>query len=764
MTDDSWMTDEIRSRIREDGLYVGVDGSVKDPRAACPKMEEILAKKQRKRALKNAAAKRVLEERASRMDVIDYESERYSLCIVHESQDGVKPYYKYYRIADYVPEENENELVPAVLPSYATSPEQARVNPDYLYNPAAKSHYGERDSDFYYFQWRPDPAAPGKQLTRSWYDHEELLEIDEPREVFFPEDVSNVEDLRKALSEGIPFDGKTTGVFYIVYRREGNDLYSAIKCERKRFSFKDGLLKLPASIESARKTVLSAPRVLLEGRKVIESLHCDTSYRCVYAHLGDLEENGSVLLRPLEYFASDYVKWFVKEESIQLTKSDRKHLSQIIESAMSRPDALEQYLGAGASEAEVDRLLSSISHIVSGEEDQILELFQMALLRDEHFYRECVERAMSMGDELLDEKRRDIKAAEKALEKARDDRADLMSEIEGLKGVREQVEGEIHELETEAKDIGSRRDEIIDEVKSNIALNLGLSTVSDIARHPVQEQQLYIENAHEVGAVFSEEPLQRILAENLKRFGIASIAGQSENERSAAALGIVGALSATRYLAIPQVVSHQIADALSISLYGKTAKRITIPVGYRDSQHVVDCIASEEGVVLIDNVIDPVNEGILFPLLSNEVKPFVIVPFMSHASLSLVAREVWGRMFLPMVESLVVLPTPTRTKSFKRAAGDMGFECAEADDVLETSRSLNDELAALELPSQSLLLAATVFACMELLTEDSAGRFIAQDLLVSSSPTSQSLDAIVNWCGPDNGLVELAKKLMIDES
>ena len=115
------------------------------------------------------------------------ENERYSVCIVHADNHGERTYYKYFRVADFMPQESSDELIPAIVQKHTTSLEEAVANPDHLYNPSAAYNHESRDSDFYLFQWRLDPDNWGKQLTRSFHDDSSLLAFKEPREVILLE-------------------------------------------------------------------------------------------------------------------------------------------------------------------------------------------------------------------------------------------------------------------------------------------------------------------------------------------------------------------------------------------------------------------------------------------------------------------------------------------------------------------------------------------------------------------------------------------------
>lgn len=184
----------------------------------------------------------------------------------------------------------------------------------------------------------------------------------------------------------------------------------------------------------------------LNDYDIIESPHALTSYRKVYAKLEELETDGSVLLRPLEYYAADYVKWFIREESIQVSRSDRRAISQIIDAAFLRPDALETYLEAGAPEEEVIGLRKAISSMVMEEDDQGRELFRKSLLENEEFYRECVEQVMRLSDSILEERNRELETSKADIENARSTLSDLNQSIEGLDSKKRSLEDDIERL------------------------------------------------------------------------------------------------------------------------------------------------------------------------------------------------------------------------------------------------------------------------------------------------------------------------------
>lgn len=692
----------------------------------------------------------------------NFEDERYSVCIVHVDRYSENSYYKYFRVADYVPRENPDELVPALVQKDVTSLEEAQANPDHLFNPSAARRHEYRESDFYFFQWRLDPYDLGKQLTQSFYDDASLGTFREPREVFVLEGNNGERGLRGALSEGIPFEGRTTSVFYIVYGDKNEaGLRPAVRCERRDFSFADGVIRLHDDILNVRNTALSAPRVWLKDYHIIESPHTPTSCRKLYARLDEPESNGSVLLRSLDYYASDYVKWFMQEESIQISKSDRRAISRIIDAAFSRPDALETYLEAGVQEDEIQDLRKSIACIVMGKEDPDREFFRKALLEDENFHRECVEQVIQESDSILEERTNELNAAKNDIKKAQSSLDGLNSDIDVLNQRKQSLENDIENLYSDLERVRKEQDKALAEIQSNIALKLGLRAAS--AQSPsASSPGLVVEDGLPCDFMASDSSFEEALLNNLKQLGITSISNRPEDERRRLVTGLVGALTATRCIAVPQSVARQVADSISVAMSGGTAKRVVVPADYRDVSTFLKAFSGEDKVVVVEGVIDSVNEGILMSLLSANAKPLVILSFVSHASASLVAKEIWGKVFLPSVESFLVYPSTSKNTKLQRAASEPRFSGVCAEDALDEARDLNGELEQLKLAAEPLLLTAIAFRAVEDLTEeDNIEQYVAQHLLMCSNCDTQSFQILDKWSEEDRGLHELAKKLGI---
>lgn len=692
-----------------------------------------------------------------------YERERYSLCLVHADYGGSRAYYKYFRVADFDPEESPNELVPAIVQADATSLGESQANPDHLYNPSAAYYHDSRDSDFYLFQWRLDPSDPGKQLTRSHYDSVMLLAYKEPREVIILEMCNGEEDLRRALSEGIPFEGKTTAVFYMVYEKQKDTMF-AIRCERRNFSFSDGKIRLPVDMGNVRGTALSAPRVVLNDYDIIESPYSDTGYRKVYAKLDEIDSDGNVLLRPLDYYAADYVKWFIREESIRASKPDKRRLSQIIDAALSRPDALEIYLGAGVSEKEIDSLRRAIQGIVLGKDDSAKELFRSALLEDDRFRQECIAQVMRESEGALSEKKAEIDAAQKQLESLKGFISSARVELDQLKDEKTVAEKGLLQIKEEIEGAEQEQDTVMAELQDNIALRLGLRAVASV---PVDGNQVAaafsIDDGTPVDCETSDEAFDKILAHNIKRLGLTSVSGSPESGRSTAALGVEGALTITKVLAMPQPVAGIVADALCVTLSGRSAKKIYVPSDCRNAEELIEQLDGSK-VVLVENVIDPVNEGILNALLFREFAPIIVLPFMSHESARLVASEAWERMFLPCVESLVFCPMLARHDGLRKMSREHKIYVVAIDDALEGAASVSDELSGIGVSDGVALAAGAVLqSMMDFLEDDPVEPFVSQYIAISCVHDRVAADELASWSENDAGLKCLIKKLGLDE-
>ena len=692
---------------------------------------------------------------------------RYSVCLVHV--DPHTEYHKYYRIADFEPACDRYELAPALVQADCLSLEDASKNPDTLYNPNARYNYDSRKSDFYLFRWKLDPTDFSKQITTSVYDDESLEGFGEAREVLDLSDRRTETDLRRALANGIPFEGMTTSVFYIAYERLGEKL-TAVQCNKSDFVFSNGLIKLAVDIANPRSTVLSVPKVELSECDVIESRFPEkTGRRMIYARLDDLDSCGRVLLRSLDYFASDYVKWYIRECGVEaeVSRSDRQNLVRIIETALSRPDAIEEYLDAGMPSAEVDSLQRSISQSVASEGDQAKELIRKAILKDDAFRKSCVAQAVEEGDAILTAKQEEINQAVEQAESLGEKIASRKSQLEELEAKKAAIESSIASLVQELSEAQTTQDIALAELESNIALKLGLrAAASDIqAQEEPTGGKLFVSSGTGVNCETTDDSLVVSLASNLKELGAISIVSDSSKERGLAAASIASALSVTNVLVMPSSVAKIAADAISYSLAGQPASRIWIPADYRDAESLMNQInTTRADVVFLDNIIDSVNEGILNALLHIGTSKKLVLSFLSHDSARLVAREAWSSMFFPSVESLSVLLPPKRPKKLRKSSTASIWPKPSTEDILDSARYLQNGLKGLAASNNCALLVAAVMQAAENITDDDEVEpYVTQHLAISHVNDAEGFAKLKEWSGEDHGLMCLAQVIDFDE-
>lgn len=692
-----------------------------------------------------------------------HDQERYSICIASVSNGIERRFFKFYRIADYDPR-SPMEIAPSLIEADARTPEERLANPNYLYNPQAVERYDDRDSDFYMFRWGWDFDDRNRPLTNAQGVETFLRYGHELREVIIPKGVHNEEDLRRALRKGIPFEGRTTRVFYLAYKNDGHDLLAA-RCDRDEFTFNDGLLSLPQRVTNVRGHSLNVPRVRLDSNEVIESVHADVRSRRVYGNLFEPEEDGKVLLRMLDDYADEYVRWFVKQEKVDgVTNAERQQaMRSVIEAAFDRPDALERYLEAGVPTEDVEALRCAISASASSQDDEARELIRDAILRDESFRNECVQKVMTESVDALKEKQAEVEAAQAKLREVEQEASEAQNRLAEAIDERDLVNEEVAKGRDKLKKLAGDRESMLNELESNLALRLGLKAVASSLPTTSEGAQLLVTAGIDVENTAEGETLWNALSKNMKKLGVSCLVGHPEESLNQSAVGVEAALAATHVLAIPTPVARPIADALAIALKGKTAKRVQVPSSHRPVGCLIDELPQAEEVTIFENVIDPVNEGALFAIIGSDCEGVVVLPFSSHASALLVAKEAWERMFFPCVESLCLLPSQRRSGSKMRRVHD-SFRAKQLDgeQVLDTTRELIASLEDIGLPNSSYLLPGAVLTALDDMLDDELFdplSVITQHMGFITGLEGDSYRLLREKSEGDIGLMELARRL-----
>ena len=690
------------------------------------------------------------------MNAYDSHPDSYSICVAYgeELQDG-RHFIRYYRIADYRPG-NGSFLDPPLLEKDFRSEVDRKTHPNRLYNPLLMEKFDSRASDFYMMRWWLKDVND----YRIWSDEvpsSSLL----PRgcsvkEVIIPDGVNGQKNLRLALSSGIRYDGRTTDRFYLVFDDDGGHYLAAI-CDARDFILSDGMLRLRPKASNYRG-VASVPIVRLNQTRIIESEQPDIIGRKVYSDTAELPEVGRLLLYPLSSYAQAYVSWFAKNEG-SLSRVERQKITGVIEEAFSRPDLLEQYINAGVSDEEIHEFLLAIVNYARKEDDAVRNLICEELLKDESFHDACLEKVLRDSTDAIEEQRNVLSLINSDIEKAKKELSTIRKGIGEAEKDKEDIEKRVLESMEELDKVEEQHNEIIKHLEDDVALKLGLRAAAGwrSGNTMTPTSNLTVTKGVDIGETRSANSLMAALAKNFASLGITTVKEEPSKARERLAVAVASALATTQCLAAPTPIASAVADAISIALAGKSATHIYIPSDSREIERLRQLISSEEGVVVFDNVMDSVNEGVLFDLIDCSNRCISIMPFTSHASISLLAGEVWDRVFLLPTGAFMRLGKSVQKEKFWSSADNPEISI-DTDSAIDAIKDLFEELGEPIITISSLLLPALVLEASEDYG-DYGIELVSQHLTMANSQDSSVLSAISEASPGDDGLQQFLLRL-----
>lgn len=699
------------------------------------------------------------------MNSMDRESWRYSVCIAseHVGKDD-RPEVHFNRVADYVPEEG-SELIPALtFRDLGQSDDLSRCeNPTWVYCQEAFDSYFQRDSDFYLIKWRPDSYNLTKQIAFVCSGNNDSPYVsDDIREVITISGVTDKNSLIAALDKGIVFPGKTTKEFYLAYERRGNMRY-AIKCERKDF-VSDGQIRLSKALSNVRTTVLSAPIISLNEQQIVECPHYGSRSREISLVLGSITSGSErLLLRPLSYFASDYVKYYLSNAntSSKITKEDRKRIAALIDEALSKPALMGDYLGVECPEDEIASLRSAIASQMHGRPDEDLELVRRSLLDDEQFRNECIEVVRGESDVILRQAKKELAQRQRETNEARQEENRIKDRIGSLNDELVELEKRISAGNAELENLEAMNETAQQEIENNVALRLGLRSVARecgaAASSDSRANGIVCDVAETIPHDATDNPLVEVIEKNLKEARVSSFADDLEKELRRVSVGIACCIRLGVPMAIPEPLAEPVSRVLASTLGFDAPTRIIVPPDCRDIHAVLDCVA-KPGVYMLESVIDSANEGVLFSLLRSGLPSVFVFSFRSYASALLLAREVWDSLFFLPVGSLMKAPSsgiPSRLLSSEGVGIGVPIRNRE---VREVAKEIRFDVPGLRLPGSSFVLPASISLIAEDLDQDcDVESIVSQHLLLASGLTKDAADALIQWQagGEDAGFREL---------
>ncbi len=684
----------------------------------------------------------------------DTREKRYSVCIAHEWASNK---VNFYRVADYYPADAEkgNELIPALCRSAFDEPEDKLANPDYIFCGEAYSRFYSRDSDVYMLEWNVNPLDHSKQDARVCNDANGMPVSDNIREVVTIPGVTCRSDLVETLQRGYGLGWLTTREFYLVYECPADSqIRRAIKCKRDDFVSRNGTLRLLQDPMNVRQSILTAPMVELPEEGIIQSEFDGLKGREIYAGLGDsVPTLGNLLLRPIAYYAADYVRHYLDhcQTVAKLADKERRYaVVRAIDEALSCPKEIEAYLGAECPQDEIACLKDAISRQLEGQEDDAIQLVKNALMDDDTIRGRLTTLARAQSEELLASERSELEAienqraeAEKARDACREEVASLKDQAEGLKQ-------EVEAAQVRISGLANAEQKAIQELEDNVALRIGLGAMLKAKPGEAQGKSspgIFHAAANHIQCADSDGDMQAVLEKNLRGLGVVSSSGDVTADVRRVAAGVVGGISTGMPLAIPEPLATPVARALAAARFSSTPSRIVVPADYRDIATVMDAM-HEPGVYLVEGVIDAANEGVLFALQRQRKDVIVIFSFKSHASAFLLAREAWDGMFALCVGSLSWAEFLARPKALSTMREATELKAPSRSETTDISGKLaqDQDLSKLNLPYSSFVLPAAVAATLEEMDGIDYELAIAEHLAMAAGATSEALQALDAWC------------------
>lgn len=690
-----------------------------------------------------------------------------SLCIAFLERND-KP--AYYRIADY--DQANNELAAAITDCDIDDPSEKPYHPRSLFSPSAERLYNSGARDFLYLKWAYDEVGHYKYPVVTQLDDPHLGRICEPHEVIFLDSGRGAGALRDALSnEGIPLQGELTNRFYVVYDKRG-DYLVAIDCNIRDFVVEDNRLILSKQKENTGSSALTAPIVYLEDSLILSPQFIWLPQRFIYSDLDELERHGYVPLRNLDYFASDYIKWFTREMDYGLSRSDTRELIRIAQNALAMPDYLEQYLGAPACSVELEKLQRKINSLAEGLIPEDIVKVGQTLLSNEQIHQACLEQCRNEADKELAGIQNEISVKLNELEATATKCQSTKEQLDAKLKEKDEIDEQITRLIKKRDEEMAAYDSIMQELDSNVALKLGLRA---IVSQPAQEHNgtsvispISYVACKDMNPRSVDHDLQSTIVKNLITLGVSSL-DNANVECYILATAAVSCLPYTNIICCPHPVASALADAIAIALDGKSACRAHIPSDYRNAKELLSLIDNADSpIVLMDNIIDPVNEGILSAIINHETQRIVILPFSSHASIQLLARELWGRMFFAPAESLIISPGVKKIERCKRSASPTIPIPQKLDDIIEDGVDLAEAFENVNLPVGSRLLASATYSTALTICENQPApisvskRAISQHLGVSVANYLDFFRPIEVLSQDDPGLSLLERALYVE--
>lgn len=588
---------------------------------------------------------------------------RESICMVRYNHDGTVN--NYLRLADY---DSQTQDVPFLwLDLGRWIDKNDPDDPLTLYSTSITNNSERFAGDFVRLRWKPNPARPDRPTVIDPFDFRNSSYDTNPRgliEVIYLTD--NDATLSEMLSVGFEYQGRPAERILIVYKRHKKNMLEAAMLQSSKFEFQNGKAKLRKYMHDGKVT---APCFIIDENDVLvlPRQFGEKTERMLYSKAVLLHSKGTVPVRPFEDYADDYLKWYCDQTGFNYSKDERQRIGTLFKEAISSPATLEAYAGRPLNEHDEQRYSRVVQRLIHADDDLMNRIIIHVLAADESFHRKCLDVVLTSKDQEIEERNKTLqqienRVREKNIVLSSLKQREAEDEAKHAKSVKE-----LSQLEQQIEMTRRNENEALEELENNVALKIGLQsvvrTIPAATDNPVDSIPLPCPLP---GASKEAEPgveAGGTLIDNLEYSGIYAIEEASTEKLSD---GLLATMAATRFLAVDSSFCCSIANSLSFMMSGKPAYHVAVPIDWTNANAVlekanqVDCT-----VLVIDNVIDTMNEGLLFSLVRSGTDKTIVFPIGARGNLKLLAPELWERIFYVPTDGFMQDPSDEMLAQYK---------------------------------------------------------------------------------------------------
>ena len=587
-----------------------------------------------------------------------------SLCIqyYYPFDGGLRP--SLYRIADY--HEGVYSLIdPWQLTDYAEgfNPRFIRVRPEEevpSYVPVIR-------------QWN---AVPKKNDYEKNNPESFALNGIQFYEILFIHDLigKDAYTIAKNLKGGIQIPDSVGDNFLLVVS-SGKDYYTTIACRKSYFRKTGDYYRFEGKIEDPIHARHKLEQYVIRKEDVLNTESFNYLYmednspafiRFFYRFEELPELDGYLYLYSLTEYIPVFVNRFSKSrlKKLEITKNEQKKMLDLLRDALSYSKELEDFFGKGGYEGEtlVSALRESEDTVVKYllNEDDLDIILDDILSSNENLAGRYISIAKQKWLGQKDEEREEAEKVLSDLQKRKDF---FQHEIEEKASLLQETIGKKIEAQQQLSELNLQKQAMVESINSilaNFEASVSRQLVQNIFTRqiggytpevvslpqPASKKGFMIQypeenNTKEIIAVDDVRKAYKYMERNLKRAGVSGDFGQ-----------IIARIayfsdSPLRTIVVGGFYARRIANAISCSVDGCNALRISVHSGEIEYEELYSQIAScEKKIILIENLLDYYNELVLLSLNKDFADKYFVIGVESEKCFSMLSGNIWNYAFL----------------------------------------------------------------------------------------------------------------------